>query len=300
MLVPPAVGCGGESFESERALHIALEVGGLPEDASAGYAIFLADTVAIAHGAVGSDESDTVRVRTSAAVTVRWQDARATITDAEYVFHAAEPETVIGESHADTTAIIHASYSLASGGFALATPGIPAGATGFWSVRSDDLNEIAGGQLSSGQAIRRGDLPPGSARLQLDTAFLELDGVRHAYTPPQLDFPLSVTVSFDLTGIDAPYLLASVAIRTSASGLPAGSYAAFDLNATDGSYGVSSGASADSALTLDLIPPGSYTMHWNEVTANGTTYLPDPESQPATLTPNLEPYDFAVTYTPVP
>jgi hypothetical protein len=58
---------------------------------------------------------------------------------------------------------------------------------------------LAGGLLRSGEVVRRGDLPAGGARLELDTIQIEREGLYYEYAPPQHEVPLSVTASLDLS-----------------------------------------------------------------------------------------------------
>lgn len=301
LLAVLAAGCGGEqALQPERSLRLALQPDGLPGGASAEYRIFVQDTVPIAHGELANSETDTVRISSSTQVKVRWQDATATVEDVGYIFSPAEREAVVEEGDGDTTVAVPASYALASGGFALSTPGFPLEATASWWAYSAVDSLLATGSIHAGDAIRRGDLPPGSARLQLDTAFAELDGVRHAYTPPQHDIPLSVIASLDLVAIDAPYALTSVVVRMRPSGLPAGTGAPWGITTISGSYSVGALTTTGTVQTVDLIPPGSYTVDWGEVTVDGVTYLPDPASRPVTLEPRIEPYEFEAVYAAAP
>ncbi|HEY7637260.1 MAG TPA: hypothetical protein VH763_17035 [Gemmatimonadales bacterium] len=292
-----AAGCGsGQPFNPERSLRLALEASGLPDAASAEYRIFLQDSIGIAHGDVTHGETDTVRISSSDRLKVQWQDAPATISDANYVFAPSQRESLIEAGDEDTTVSAIGEYALASGGFVLTTPGIPAEATGFWRAVGEDSSVLAVGALKAGVPVRRGDLPPGTLRLQLDTAVIELDGVRHGYAPAKQEIPLNITATVDLIPIDAPYALSTAVLQLNPSGLPPGAGAPWGLNIDNGtSYG--GFAAADSATTLDLVAPGNYTLEWGEITVDGVTYLPDPAIQQVTLTPQIEAFEFGVTYT---
>ena len=296
-----ATACGDDRlFDPGRSVRLAFGVTGLPDGASAEYRVFVQDTVAIAHGRIANSESDTVRISSTAALRVRWQDALVPVGEADYIFGPGQREVLLDESDTDTTVAVAGSYALASGGFILTAPGIPLQATSSWLVWSEEDSLLANGPLRPGEVVRRGDLPPGSARLQLDTALAEIDGVRHAYVPPQHDVPLSISSSLDLVAIDAPYALASGVVRLSPSGLPAGTRAPWGLNSIAGDYGVGGSTLTGTVQLEDLIRPGSYTVEWGEVTVDGVTYRPDPASSPATLDPRLEPYEFAALYAPAP
>jgi hypothetical protein len=295
LLVALAAGCGDDPLQPERSLSIELRAAGLPDGASAEYRIFVEDSVAIAHGLVANGETDTVRVGSSDAVKVRWQDARATVDQADYIFAPAEPETVIDQSDRDTSVALLGSYSLMSGGFVLTTTGIPVQSLAFWRAWSGDA-VVADGLLAPGAVLRRGDLPPGTDRLQLDTVLIVADGMHHAYASPQHEIPLSVIASLDLMEIDAPYALASVVLRMMPSGLPAAAVAPWALYVAGGGYSIGGGAETATAPLFELIPAGEYTLEWGEVTVDGLTYLPDPASLPVTLDPRIEPYEFAVAY----
>jgi hypothetical protein len=84
------------------------------------------------------------------------------------------------------------------------------------------------------------------------------------------------------------------------SGLPAGTDAPWGITTLAGNYSVGGSALTDSIQTVDLIPPGSYTVDWGEVTVDGVRYLPDLGSTPVTLEPSIEPYEFDVVYTATP
>jgi hypothetical protein len=296
-----AAGCGGErSFGPGRSVRLQFEVAGLPDGGSAEYRVFVGDTVAVAHGMVANGETDTVRISSTAALRVRWQDALVPVGQADYVFAPGRREVLIEEADRDTTVSVAGAYTLGSGGFILTAPGIPAHGSASWGVWSEDVNLVASGPLRSGEVVRRGDLPPGSMRLQLDTALVELDGVFHAYTPPELNVPLSISASLDLIPIDATYALASAVVRMSVSGLPAGTYAPWGLNTLAGDYGVGGSVLTDTTQTVDRVRPASYNVEWGEVTIDGVTYRPDPAIQPATLDPRIEPYEFAALYAAVP
>lgn len=293
-------GCSDDQpFQPERSVRVELEALGLPEGAAAEYRILVEDTVAIAHGAVANGETDTVRISSSAPLDIRWQDARATVGDVDYVFAPAQREAGIEGSAADTTVVVLGSYALASGGFALTTPGLPVPTTALWRVWIGNDSLLAYGDLVAGAAIRRGDLPPGSVRLELDTAYVELGGVRHAYNPPLLEIPLSVSASLELLPVEAPYNLASVVLRVSASGLPAGTPAPWGFTTITSDYSVGGSTLAGTVQTVDLIPPGSYTAEWGEVIVDGVRYLANP-SAPMTLQPRTEPYQIEGMYAPAP
>jgi len=302
LLVLAAIGCSGDqSFEPERSVLVELQAEGLPEGAPAEYRILVQDTVPIAHGQVANGETDTVRVSSSSALKIRWQDARPELAGTEYVFAPAQGEVVIDAGREDTATSSLASYSLASGGFALTTPGIPAAAIASWLVWLGADSVLAYGRLDSEGVLRRGDLPPGSVRLQLDTAYLELDGVHHVYAPAQREFPLNVTADLDLLEIDAPYSLVSAAVRLTVAGLPAGTLVPWGmtLSASD-YYSVGGYAEAGTVQTLELIRPGGYTVVWEEVTVDGVRYLPNPATHSITLEPGIEPYELEGHYSAAP
>jgi hypothetical protein len=148
--------------------------------------------------------------------------------------------------------------------------------------------------------VRRGDLLPGPARLELDTFRVELAGIEHYYTPPQRDTPLNLTASLDLIPVHAPYAIASVVMRVSPSGLPPGTFAFWSISSSSGAIGFSDGAVTGSVRIFDLLPPDDYTIEWQEVTVDGITYRADPAMESATLAPRVEPYEFVALYTAVP
>jgi hypothetical protein len=296
-----ATGCGDEqSFGPGRSVRLQLGVAGLPDGGSAEYRIFVQDTVAIAHGRVANSESDTVRISSSAALRVRWQDALLPVGEADYIFAPGEREVLIDESSRDTSAAVAGWYTLASGGFILTTPGVPLQMSAYWWARNADDIVVAGGPLRAGEVVRRGDLPPGSTRLQLDTILVELGGLFHEYAPPQHFIPLSISASLDLIPVNAPFSLVSAAVRVRPTGLPADTRAPWGLTTLAGDYSVGGQALTDSVHSVSPIPPGDYNMTWGDVTVAGVTYRPNPASQPATLEPSLVPYEFAVLYTAVP
>jgi hypothetical protein len=300
LLAVLAGGCGNDRPLGPRpSMILELESTGLPDGSAAEYRIFIQDTVAIAHGEVASRETDTVRVGSSDPVTVRWLDTRVPIAEVEYVFGPAEPQTIVEAPDGDTTVALLASYALASGGFVLTTPGIPAEATASWRAWSGD-SVTASGPLSSSVAVRRGDLRAAFARLQLDTAYIERDGVPYGYAPPQSNIPLIVPASLELIAVDAPYALATSAARLSPSGLPPGTVAICRITAVSGRHGVIGWTLTGTVQTVGLIQPGSYVVTWDEATVDGVTYRPDPASIPATLEPRIEPYEFGVVYTAEP
>jgi hypothetical protein len=295
-----AIGCGGESFGPGRSVRLQLEVSGLPEGGSAEYQVFVQDSVGIAHGLVANGETDTVRISSESALRVRWQDALLPVGDASYIFRPGQPEVLIPESARDTTVALANWYALASGGFILNAPGVPVQPWAFWQAWNQDDSVVAGGFLRAGEVVRRGDLPPGSTRLQLDTIQVELDGVLHAYAPPQQFVPLTISTSLDLIPVDAPYALVSAAVRVRPSGLPAGTLAPWGMTTVAGDFSVGGQAEADTFQTAGLLRPGSYNLEWGDVTVDGVTYRPNPATQPATLEASLVPYEFATLYTAVP
>jgi hypothetical protein len=295
------IGCGDEPpFSPARSVRLQFEVTGLPDGGSAEYRIFVQDTVPIAHGRVGNSESDTVRISSSAALRVRWQDARVRVGEADYIFGPAQREVLVDESETDTTMVMGGSYALASGGFILNAPGVPVQTWAYWQAWNEDDSVVAGGPLRAGEVVRRGDLPPGHTRLQLDTIQVELDGLFHDYAPPQRLVPLSISASLDLISVNAPYSLVSVAVRVSPSGLPPGTHAPWAISSSSENFGFSSSTLTDTVWTLDRIAPDTYTVEWGEVIVDGLTYRPDPATDSATLTPSLEPYEFPALYAAVP
>jgi hypothetical protein len=292
--------CGDDgSLQPGRSVRLHLGVAGLPEEASAEYRIFVRDSVTIAHGLVANGEIDTVRVSSNAALKVQWRDALIPIADAPYTFRPGEGEVLIDESERDTTLELSASYTLASGGFILSTPGLPVQAP--WIVRSLDGNEVASGWLLPGETLRRGDLLPGLARLELDTVEVEAAGrIFHYYAPPHTLLPLNVTTSLDLPVIEAPYTVVTVVVRVSQTGLPPGSRAPWVLSTSSGSIGIPFSSPSDSAVTFDRFPPGSYIAEWSDVTVDGVTYRPEPATLSATLEPRVEAYDFTTVYAAAP
>jgi hypothetical protein len=281
-------------------MRIALESTGLPDGSSAAYRIFIQDTVAIARGEVAAGETDTVRLASSEPVTVDWQDALVAISDVEYVFGPAERRTAVDVVDSDTTVAVLGSYSLASGGIVLAISGVPGGATGEWWIwRGDSV--LARGPLTQGMTVRRGDIPAGFARLQLDTAYVELDGVPHGYAPPRRDVSLIIEADLDLVAVDAPYALATAVARLRPSGLPAGTVAVCRLTAVTGDHGVIAFTTTGTVNLAPLIRPATYIVSWDPATVDGITYLPDPAGMPPiTLEPRIEPYEFAAVYSPEP
>jgi hypothetical protein len=298
LLFALATGCGDQPFQPDRSLRLALQASGLLDGGSAEYRIFVEDTVAVAHGQVSEGETDTVRISSSEAVRVSWQDAPLTLDSATYIFAPLVRDTVIDQSDRDTTVTLPNSYQLASGGFVLTAPGIPAQAAATWQVWSNDTS-VAGGNLRAGEVLRRGDMPLGNARLQLDTVVVEIGGVHHAYAPPERDTPLSISPTLDLIPVEAPYALSSVPVRLGPSGLPAETLAPWVLQLS-GSFDITGSAPTGSLELVELVPAGSYTLQWGEVTVDGTTYRPDPASQTVALDPQIEPYDFQVTYSAAP
>jgi len=296
-----ATACGDDRlFDPGRSVRLAFGVTGLPDGASAEYRVFVQDTVAIAHGRIANSESDTVRISSTAALRVRWQDALVPVGEADYIFGPGQREVLLDESDTDTTVAVAGSYALASGGFILNAPGVPLQASARWYAWNEDDSLVAVGPLRAGEVVRRGDLPPGNARLELDTVRVELNGLGHYYAAPQQVFPLSINASLDLIPVEAPYALASVVVRVSPSGLPAGTYAPWGMNSVAGEFGAGGRALTDDFQLAEGIRPGSYTFEWGEVTVDGVTYRPDPASQPATLVPSLEPYEFEAVYAPAP
>jgi hypothetical protein len=137
--------------------------------------------------------------------------------------------------------------------------------------------------------------------LELDTVQVEAeDRVFHYYAPPHTLLPLNVTTSLDLPVIEAPYTVASVFVRVSLTGLPAGPSVSWTLSTTSGSIGTAGNSPTDSAVTLDRFPPGTYIAEWSEVTIDGVTYRPAPATQTVTLAPRVEPYDFSAVYSAAP
>lgn len=293
--------CGGDQpFDPGRSVEIAFQVSGLPGDGSAEYRVFVRDTVPVAHGSVTNGATDTVRISSSAALRIRWQDALVPVGEADYVYAPGDREVLISESERDTAVSLAGSYSLVSGGFVLTTPGIPLDATPAWLVWIHGDSLLSFGALRAGEAVRRGNVPPGPARLELDSALVELNGLRHVYAPPLPEIPLNVSASLDLIPVDAPYALVSAVVRVSPTGLPAGTHAPWGMTTLAGDYSVGGQGLTDSVQTVDQVPPGSYTMTWGDVTVDGVTYQPTPASEPAMLTPSLVPYEFAAIYAVVP
>jgi len=72
------------------------------------------------------------------------------------------------------------------------------------------------------------------------------------------------------------------------------------MNFASGQNLFGSPIAADSVRILDRIAPGSYTMEWGEVSADGVTYRPDQGTVAVTLAPSLTPYEFAALYSPAP
>ncbi|MGZ8398935.1 MAG: hypothetical protein ACXWWN_07855 [Gemmatimonadales bacterium] len=296
-----AAGCGGERpFDPGRSVRLELQVAGLPDGSSAEYRVFVQDTVAIAHGMVANGETDTVLISSSAALRVHWQDALLPVGEASYIFRPGEREVLVEESDSDTTVALATWYALASGGFILNAPGVPVQPWAEWRAWNQDDSVVAAGPLRAGEVVRRGDLPPGSTRLKLDTIQVELDGVLHAYAPPQQFVPLSITASLALIPVDAPYALVSAAVRVRASGLPAGTLAPWGMTTVAGDFSAGGQAEADTFQTAGLLRAGSYNLEWGEVTVEGVAYRPNPATQPATLEPSLVPYEFETVYAAVP
>ena len=121
----------------------------LPDGAAAEYRVFVHDSIPVAHGRVTNLETDTVRVSSSLALKVQWQDALLPVGNAEYIFAPAEREQFIDESAADTTATLAASYALASGGFILSVPGLPMPAR--WLVWNMEDSVLAGDSCNRGR-----------------------------------------------------------------------------------------------------------------------------------------------------
>ena len=296
-----AAGCGdARPFDPGRAIQIQFQVSGLPSNAAAGYRVFVQDTVPVAHGQVANTETDTVRISSSAGVRARWQDALVPVGQTDYNFAPGEREVLINESNTDTSLTVAGSYSLDSGGFILDAPGVPVQEWAFWQAWNEDDSVVAAGPLKAGEVVRRGDLPPGSTRLQLDTIQVELEGLLHAYAPPQQFVLLSITASLDLIPVDAPYALVTAAVRVRPSGLPAGTFAPWGITTVAGDFSAGGQAEANTFQTASLLRPGSYNLEWGDVTVDGVTYRANPATQPATLEASLVPYEFGTRYTAVP
>jgi hypothetical protein len=295
-----AIGCGEESIGPNRSVELHLQVAGLPDGAAAEYGVFVQDSVPIAHGRVANNETDTVRISSSAALRVQWQDALVPIEEAPYIFGPSQREVLVDESNTDTTVALAASYALTSGGFILTTPGVPLQPFAYWQARNEHDSVVAVGLLRPGEVVRRGDLPPGNTRLQLDTILVELGGLLHDYAPPRRSVPLIISASLDLIPVNAPYSLVSVAVRLSPSGLPAGTHAPWTMSSSAGNPGFSSSTPTDTVWTLERMAPATYTVQWGEVIVDGFTYRPEPTTKSVTLTPSLEPYEFAAVYATTP
>jgi hypothetical protein len=294
-----AVACADESLGPRRSVRLQLEVAGLPDGASAEYRVFVHDSTPIAHGRVANLETDTVRVSSSLGLKVRWQDALLPVGDAEYIFAPSAREQFIEESAADTTATLATSYALVSGGFILSVPGLPMPAR--WLVWNMEDSVLAGDILQPGEVVRRGDLPPGLLRLQLDTVLVETEGLYyHEFAPPQHEVLLNVSASLDLIAIEAPYAPASAIVHVGASGLPAGTSARWRMYSMSGSFGTEGTVLTGTAATVDRLRQGTYSIEWDEVTVDGITYRPNPTSQTATLESRLEPYEFSAVYSAAP
>ena len=305
MRVPPvllgllAIACADESLGPRRSVRLQLEVAGLPDGAATEYRVFVHDSIPIAHGQVANLETDTVRVSSSLALKVQWQDALLPVGNAEYIFSPAQREQFLDESSADTNATLAASYALASGGFILSVPGLPMPAR--WLVWNMEDSVLAGDILQPGEVVRRGDLPPGLLRLQLDTLLVEIKrAYYHEYAPPHHEVLLNVSAGLDLIPVDAPYELISLVVRMSASGLPAGTSAPWRLTSASGSIGTGGMVSAGTVFIMDRLRPDTYTAEWDEVIVGGTTYRPNLASQTATLEPRLEPYELSAVYSAAP
>ena len=90
----------------------------------------------------------------------------------------------------------------------------------------------------------------------------------------------------------------TTAISLSVSGLPEGARADWKLEAGDGAV-VDSGSLLDQDIIWS-IDPGSYTLLWEDVTANAyggpSTFAPNPASQSVTLQPQHNPVALSTTY----
>ena len=296
VLAALTIGCGDDPFEPERSVRLALEVQGLPAGAAAEYRVFVDDTIAVAHGELAGGEIDTVRISSSAPLKLQWQNALARVGEADFVFAAAQPDVRMDQGNRDTTVTLVGSYALASGGVILNGSGVPVHSPARWFVWGRDDSLLAYGNLRSDEVVRRGDIPPGSVRVQLDTIIVELDGLRHAYAPAQHEIPLNVAASLGLTTINALYALASAILDMRPTGLPPGALAPWGLNNAAGSYSLGGLAWTDSLNIVEFVEPTSYSLEWGEVTVDGTTYAPELASQPVILDPRIEPYVFEMVY----
>ena len=72
------------------------------------------------------------------------------------------------------------------------------------------------------------------------------------------------------------------------------------MYSSSGSFGTEGTVLTGTAVTLDRLRPGTYSVEWDEVTVDGITYLPDPASQTANLEPRVEPYEFSAVYSAAP
>ncbi len=197
-----------------------------------------------------------------------WKLVATGVNVGGYVYSAAPATQTQAVAQSDTLRL-SVQYTLTSGALAIAVTGLPQNAGGIVNVTGPGnfVRNVTTTTTLVG-------LTPGT--YTVNASSVTVLGLPYAANPPSQ----TVTVAASLTASPATvtYAVPGGRIAFSLTGLPSGASPNFLFTGSSGTQTLSGSA------TLDVVPPGTYSMHASVFTYNGTTYTPTPATRSLTVT----------------
>lgn len=231
---------------------------------------------------------------------VKWEEVEADTAGGPHTFKpstASQSVTVVAVPTAAPAAV---AYKLATGAFALAPTGLPAGITADWSLHDSRGWTVLSGRVVSGTTVPTTNVAPGSYTLRWSNETFAVvttgagNGDKHTYAPGTASQTLTISASATPVAAPVTYALATGSLDITVQGLPAGETASYYLVDSQGTSGHNGSCSQGSTCRVSDVLAGTYTLRWYSEYVNGTTRRA-PDAQ-VIVTRSLTPKAITATY----
>ena len=233
---------------------------------------------------------------------VRWPEVRASLAQGTHSYGADVERVAITVPDAATPVDAFARFALTSGTVRLAVDGVPAGVPVHWRLAAPEPDAgFAIEGLATAGVPAFATWYAGDYAVEWGSLLVRVDDLGHTLMPVVGRMPVTVPRSLEPVTVTARYEIATGVVRLTATGLPAGRVARFELHHADATiapefegeavgfaFFAGTVGSGETVVKSNL-RPGRWTLRWFDVVSDTALLRPAIATQvlevPASWTP---------------